>query len=179
MRAGQILVADHQGVYVIKMVGDVRLTLCISFDQFIDSMFSAADFNAVLFDLSEAEAIDSTTLGLMAKISLLGYDRLGTRPVVLSTNDSINRVLDTMGFADIFTICNAFKAPVQPAEALEEADAAAEDVLKAKVIEAHKVLMSLNDDNKKTFTNLVGMLEDGQQLLFFFFFVFPSQIPGD
>ena len=30
---GQILVADHQGVYVIKMVGDVRLTLCVSFDH--------------------------------------------------------------------------------------------------------------------------------------------------
>lgn len=55
MRPGQILVADHQGVYVIKMIGDVRLTLCISFDQFIDNMFSAPDFQAVLFDLSEAE----------------------------------------------------------------------------------------------------------------------------
>src|SRR5690606_18691047 len=162
MRAGQILVADHQGVYVIKMVGDVRLTLCISFDQFIDSMFSAADFQAVLFDLSEAEAIDSTTLGLMAKISLLGYERVGSRPLVYSPNDSINRVLDTMGFADIFTICSELDAPVEPRQALPEVGGESEALIKSKVIEAHKVLMGLNEDNKQTFTNLVTMLEGDQ-----------------
>lgn len=163
MRPGQILVADHKGVYVIKMIGDVRLTLCISFDQFIDNMFSSPDFHAVLFDLSEAEAIDSTTLGLMAKISLLGYDRVGTRPLVYSTNDSINRVLDTMGFADIFTICSELEKPVEPNEPLPEAtDEESEAVIKSKVIEAHKVLMDLNEENKKTFTNLVGMLEGDQ-----------------
>lgn len=163
MRPGQILVADHKGVYVIKMVGDVRLTLCISFDQFIDSMFNAPDFHAVLFDLSEAEAIDSTTLGLMAKISLLGYDRVGSRPLVYSTNDSINRVLDTMGFADIFTICSELEAPVEPCEPLPETTGEeSEGVIKSKVIEAHKVLMDLNEENKKTFTNLVGMLEGDQ-----------------
>ncbi len=162
MRPGQILVADHQGVYVIKMIGDVRLTLCISFDQFIDNMFSAPDFQAVLFDLSEAEAIDSTTLGLMAKISLLGYERVGSRPLVYSTNDSINRVLDTMGFADIFTICNALETPVQPRQALPEVDGESEELVKSKVIEAHKVLMGLNEDNKQTFTNLVTMLEGDQ-----------------
>jgi Anti-anti-sigma regulatory factor (antagonist of anti-sigma factor) len=114
MRPGQILVADHEGVYVIKMVGDVRLTLCISFDQFIDSMFSAENFSAVLFDLSEAEAIDSTTLGLMAKISLQGQERHNVIPVILSTNPSINRVLQTMGFQDIFTIVNELQTPVSP-----------------------------------------------------------------
>lgn len=162
MRPGQILVADHQGVYVIKMIGDVRLTLCISFDQFIDNMFSAPDFQAVLFDLSEAEAIDSTTLGLMAKISLLGYERVGSRPLVYSPNDSINRVLDTMGFADIFTICSELDAPVEPQKALPEVEGESEALIKSKVIEAHKVLMGLNEDNKQTFTNLVTMLEGDQ-----------------
>jgi len=162
MRPGQILVADHQGVYVIKMVGDVRLTLCISFDQFIDDMFSAQNFRAVLFDLSKAEAIDSTTLGLMAKISLLGYERVGTRPVIYSPNESINRVLDTMGFADIFTLCSTLEMPVQPQQALTPADEDAEPAIKSMVIEAHKVLMGLNENNKQTFTNLVAMLENEQ-----------------
>src|SRR5690554_4397621 len=104
MRPGQILVADHGGVYVIKMVGDVRLTLCISFDQFIDTMFTQDDFCDVMFDLSEAEAIDSTTLGLMAKIALQGREEKGITPVIFSNNDSINRLLQTMGFQEIFTI---------------------------------------------------------------------------
>ena len=77
MQAGQILVADHNGISVIKMIGDVRLTLCISFDKFIEEMYQAENFRTVLFDLSEAEAIDSTTLGLMAKISILGHEQHG------------------------------------------------------------------------------------------------------
>lgn len=158
MRPGQILVADHDGVYVIKMVGDVRLTLCISFDQFIDNMLNQANFSTVLFDLSDAEAIDSTTLGLMAKISLQGQDRHGVNPVVLSTNPSINRLLETMGFHDIFTIVSELQTPVHPEHALV-AEVTEESQVKDKVLEAHKILMGLNRENRETFRNLVKMLE--------------------
>lgn len=164
MRPGQILVADHKGVYVIKMVGDVRLTLCMSFDQFIDAMFASDDFCEVLFDLSEAEAIDSTTLGLMAKIAILGNERVGARPVIYSTNDSINRILDTMGFADIFTIVHELRPPLAATRVLatDGEQTVDEAVVKSKVIEAHKVLMGLNQENKETFTDLVNMLEAEQ-----------------
>src|SRR5687768_3604522 len=104
MKPGQILVADYQGVYVIKMLGDVRLTFCVSFDQFIDGMFSDNQFSSVIFDLSDAEAIDSTTLGLMAKISILSQEHFQVMPIVLATSPSIQRILQTMGFSDIFTI---------------------------------------------------------------------------
>lgn len=161
MQEGQILVAEHDGVSVIKMVGDVRLTLCVSFDQFIDDMFNKENFKAILFDLSEAEAIDSTTLGLMAKISILGQDKFGTRPTVLSTNVSINRILITMGFADIFTIVDQLEDPIlnKPCENLMEENMA-EELVKEKVVEAHKILMDLNQYNKETFINLVNMLEN-------------------
>ena len=42
-----------------------------SFDHFIDEMLADKDFCSVIFDLSHVEAVDSTTLGLMAKISIL------------------------------------------------------------------------------------------------------------
>lgn len=161
MQEGQILVASHNGVSVIKMVGDVRLTLCISFDLFIDDMFEQENFKAVLFDLSEAEAIDSTTLGLMAKISILGREKIGTNPTILSTNGSINRILSTMGFSDIFSIVSDFDSYdlSAPCEALVERGED-ENLIKHKVVDAHKILMNLNQKNKDTFTNLVEMLEN-------------------
>lgn len=158
MKAGQILVADHNGVYVIKMVGDVRLTLCISFDQFIDAMFKSENFTSVLFDLSDAEAIDSTTLGLMAKISILGQDRRGVMPVILASNPSIQRILQTMGFGDIFTIIDKLDAPVLAQQPLNCINCDEQEV-KEKVLEAHKILMGLNANNADTFRNLVNMLE--------------------
>jgi len=159
MKPGQILVADHQGVYVIKMLGDVRLTFCISFDQFIEKMFGDSQFTSVLFDLSEAEAIDSTTLGLMAKISILGQERHGILPVVLATNPGIQRILHTMGFADIFTIVDKLDAPILAERALvcENCD---EQQVKAKVLEAHQILMGMNNQNADAFRDLVNMLQN-------------------
>ena len=159
MRPGQILVADNSGVYVIKMMGDVRLTLCISFDQFIDTMLATANFTSVLFDLSEAEAVDSTTLGLMAKISLLAQEKRNIKPVILATNASIQRILETMGFADIFLIVDKLNIDLSPDKTLTiiECD---ENMVKEKVIEAHKILMGLNEQNRETFKNLVNMLEN-------------------
>lgn len=159
MKPGQILVADHEGVYVIKMIGDVRLTLCISFDKFIDAMFSSSNFSSVLFDLSEAEAIDSTTLGLMAKISILGQERQGITPVILATSPGIQRILRTMGFGDIFTIVDKLDAPALADKPLN-CVACDEDEVKAKVLEAHKILIGLNQSNAETFRNLVNMLEN-------------------
>ena len=159
MRPGQILVADHNGVYIIKMTGDVRLTLCISFDNFIDAMLAAPDFSSVLFDLSEAEAVDSTTLGLMAKISLLAQEKRNITPVILATNASIKRILDTMGFADIFKIVNKLDVDIEPGHALTVVECGEQEV-RDKVLEAHKILMTLNEKNRETFKNLVTMLEN-------------------
>ncbi len=53
MEKGQILVADHEGVYVIKMVGDVRLTLSISFDAFIESVLMRDNFISILYSFTK------------------------------------------------------------------------------------------------------------------------------
>ncbi len=159
MKPGQILVADHQGVYVIKMLGDVRLTFCISFDQFIDAMFNDPKFSSVLFDLSEAEAIDSTTLGLMAKISLLEQERFNLMPIVLATNAGIQRILQTMGFGDIFTIVDHLDSPSLAVKPLECAGGSEEQV-KQRVLEAHQILMGLNKENAEAFRDLVNMLQN-------------------
>lgn len=160
MKPGQILVADHAGVYVIKMIGDVRLTLCLSFDRFIDSMFSRDDFVSILFDLTEAEAIDSTTLGLMAKISIFARERRRVTPVVVSTNSSINRLLDSMGFNDIFDIIHDTGGTVVNPLPLDASEPLDEAKVKDKVLEAHRVLMGLNDINQETFRDLVKTLEE-------------------
>ena len=165
MQPGQILVADHDNVSVIKLIGDVRLTLCISFDQFIDSMFAKEEFVSVMFDLTDAQAIDSTTLGLMAKIAILARERKDITPIIVTTNPSINRLLDSMGFSDIFYVMHEFDASELTATPIAqrhitEAQELDETRVKEKVLEAHKVLMGINQNNTETFQDLIQTLED-------------------
>lgn len=161
MNSGVIQVAKNDGFVAIKMQGDVRLTLSVRFDEFIDQMFNTEGFRSVVFDLSEAESIDSTTLGLMAKISLkgrkLGYDN----PLVMSPNTTTKRLLDTMGFEEILGIVetddlNAFEFQELSANDDKESN---EDLFREKVLEAHKALIELNSNNEAKFKELIESLE--------------------
>ena len=158
MKSGNIGVAECDGVNVIKMSGDVRLTLCLSFDDYISNMFQQSNFKSVVFDLTQAEAIDSTTLGLMAKISILSQKKALPAPTIVSPDPSIKRLLDCMGFSEIFTIVDDLQGMLKPQSNLECGEVNEEDA-KLRVIEAHKILMDLNEKNADTFKDLVNTLE--------------------
>ena len=69
MTDGQVLAASDGGAYVLRFVGDVRLTLCASIEDYIEQMLDDPQFSSVWVDLCDAEGIDSTTLGQLAKLA--------------------------------------------------------------------------------------------------------------
>jgi anti-anti-sigma factor len=154
---GNILAAEHAGHYVLKMSGDVRVNLCAMIDEYLESMFSDEQFCAVILDLTEVKGVDSTTLGLMAKLALQTHKLIGDYPVLFSPNASITRLLHSMGFDSIFVIREQVGKqedwsvlPVVPAD---------EDNIRGRVIMAHRTLMSLNETNREDFSELVNTLE--------------------
>ncbi|MEQ8689761.1 MAG: STAS domain-containing protein [Pseudomonadales bacterium] len=157
--SGRILVGDHDGVYVIRFVGDVRVTLSGAFDHYLEAMLHDPQFSSVLVDLDDAVAIDSTSLGGLAKLSISVQERHGKLPTLMCHSADILRVLSNMGFDDIFAIVDgAFSEGPHLAELPIPHDMSQSD-MREKVIEAHKVLMSLNDTNQAAFKDLVRALE--------------------
>lgn len=158
MQPGKILVAEHDGAFVIKLVGDVRLTLCTTLDEFFDEMFASEGFASVVVDLADAVNVDSTTLGLLAKLALKAKERFSFVPVILSTNPNITRVLDSMGFDRVFRIR---QEPLEDDEDLGELPVLpeSEEGVHKRVLEAHRVLMGLSEDNRAEFRELVSLLE--------------------
>lgn len=162
MLSGRILYAVHDGTYVIKFAGDVRVPLCASLEGFLDRMFSDGSLQAVLIDLTETVAIDSTALGLIAKIAVVLRQRMDKKPVILSTNPDVNRILGSMGFDRVFLILEKAPAPEGSLDELPFSEPSQQELTR-HVIEAHRVLMSLNDRNKATFRDLVAALECEQK----------------
>ena len=82
----------------------------------------------------------------------------GVQPLLITDDASIRKLLDSMGFADIFTIRN--ELPSAPAD-LEEIPFVAgnEKQTRDQVIEAHRTLMALSTENRKAFKDLVSVLE--------------------
>ena len=156
--SGQILAAEHDGVYALKLVGDVRVNLCSAIDDYLEQMFEDSHFESVVVDLCDAKGLDSTTLGILAKLALRAQKQYGFKPVVYSCDTGINRLLQSMAFARIFEIRE--QACDQP-DSITEVPAVSADAVavKEKVIEAHRVLMDLSDENRDRFQDLMTVLE--------------------
>lgn len=162
MLSGRILYAVHDGTYVIKFAGDVRVPLCASLEGFLDRMFSDPALQAVLIDLTKTVAIDSTALGLIAKIAVFLRQRLDKKPVILSTNPDVNRILGSMGFDRVFLILEKEPAPDASLDELPFSEPSQQELTR-HVIDAHRVLMGLNEKNTATFRDLVAALECEQK----------------
>ncbi len=155
---GRILVGCQAGVYVILFEGDVRLTLYTAADRFLDRMFSDANFKSVVVDLSNTMSIDSTSLGLLAKLSILAKRRFDYVATLISSRADITRILLSMGFDDVFHIV---EVPLERTAQLGELPelVISEDDMRERVLEAHRTLMSMNESNRDTFQDLVAALE--------------------
>ncbi|MFK8019708.1 MAG: STAS domain-containing protein [Pseudomonadales bacterium] len=158
MQAGKILQASQDGVYVLKLLGDVRLTLCKTFDDFIEDMFSADNFASVAIDLSDVDGLDSTTLGLLAKIAIRAEQRFNFKPIIVSTDASITRLLTSMCFERIFDIREQSIETLADYGELPIAVSSEQEV-KARVLDAHRTLMGLSEENETCFKDLVNALE--------------------
>lgn len=158
MAGYKILQAVKQGIYVLKFIGEIRLNLCSTLDNLVESITQDPEFKTVVIDLTETEIIDSTTLGLLAKIAMAAQKRSNFLPTMISTNPDITRIITSMGFDKIFIIV---KEPASRIEELEEIPVlrASEQDVRDKVLDAHKVLMGLNSRNREEFKNLVRALE--------------------
>lgn len=158
MQSGKILVANQSGAYLLKLVGDVRLSFCTVLDDYLERMFTAPDFASVIIDLTGAENIDSTTLGQLAKVAIAAKQRHGLQPVILSTNPDITRVLDAMGFGRVFDIRHELPNTTEQLAELPLVSGTEAGVCE-QVLEAHRVLMGMNEQNRAQFQELVCALE--------------------
>jgi anti-anti-sigma factor len=158
MAEGRVLAATTDGAYVLRLVGDVRMTLCTSLDDYIESMLKDPEFKSVWVDLCDAEGIDSTTLGQLARLALQVRQRFGFRPAIYCCDAGLNRLLQSMGFQKLFVIYDRRCMTGDALADIPHVDANEDDV-KERVIEAHRTLMGMNPENRDRFRDLMVVLE--------------------
>ena len=159
MSQGQILISDKADHYLIKLVGDVRLTLSGSLNRYMDVLFGNNNVQSVVVDMLDAKAVDSTTLGLIAKLGLHCREQYQMNVKLFCQNPSIIRTLECMSFDEIIDIFQ--QSPDEFDAELRCLDAVTSEVdeVRQQVLEAHKLLIKLNPKNEAEFTDLINALE--------------------
>lgn len=158
MTKGKVLYASHVGVHVLRFVGEIRYPLAPTVERFVDHLFAGHLQAPFLIDLTKTQYIDSTNLGLLARIALRMQECKGPQVMIVSDRDDINDLLNSMGFDEVFDI----QPPVGPAPGrgralpVQEADS---QHMAHTVLEAHRALMALNEHNRILFQEVTSALE--------------------
>ncbi|WP_151671464.1 STAS domain-containing protein [Nitrincola schmidtii] len=159
MSDGEIFYACQDGHYVLKFVGEVRLTLCSTIDKHLELCLSNELIKDTLIDLTETTNIDSTSLGLVAKLAIKCSERDMPKPTLVSTNPDITQILLAMGFDQVFLLLDFLPTSVTDLKQVPFV-AESEDDVRKRIIHAHKVLIDLNESNRSAFKDLVETLEN-------------------
>ncbi|MDQ2696789.1 MAG: STAS domain-containing protein [Pseudomonadota bacterium] len=160
MDESTVLYAKQGKTCVLKFTGDIRYTLSPCLDHFIDRLFARPAFDDVLIDLTETTVIDSTILGLLAKIANLLRERNGRRPTLVTAGEDIHQLLDSVGFDAVFTLLTRRPSGLGMASAVDTSEPFQEEELARTVLEAHQILSDLNERNRAAFQSVVDALKN-------------------
>jgi anti-anti-sigma factor len=168
---GQILHAEREGIHVLRLVGEVRYPLAPALDAWLRKLFEGAAPRGFVVDLSQAEAIDSTHLGLLARVATRLRKLGAPRATIVTGRPDITEVLLSMGFDEEFSLVDAQGRPTvadgegQSVVGADSAGLADDAALNRTLLDAHRAHIELNERNREQFADVVAALEaeQGQQ----------------
>ena len=136
----------------------MRLSLGPTISRFLERIRNCADLKALIVDMYETTAIDSTALGLLAKVGIYCREEFSQVPGIVSPNPDITRILESMAMEEVYLITGKAVTSADMIELPQEVTS--EDAMREQVLAAHKTLMALNEDNRAKFCDLVNSLEE-------------------
>ncbi|MEG0482225.1 anti-anti-sigma factor GigB [Acinetobacter piscicola] len=164
MSTGHVEYASLNGTHIFKLIGEVRAQSCISLDKLLARIEQQENVVGAIVDLTETTFIDSTVLGILAKLGLKLKQVHHIQAVMLSTNPDITTLANSMGLGQVFVILNYCGDSQVCTQALLD-DNVTHNSMLCTVLDAHKTLMKLNENNQNMFEPLVKQLEKQQDTM--------------
>ena len=168
MPKGHVTHAERNGVHVLRYFGEVHFMLAPGIQRFVDHLIDDGSISGLVFDLTCAQSLDSTNLGLMARVNerLLGAGAANS--VIISGNEDIDVVLRSMGFDQTFDMVPSVQPEVGAPSVAVAPDVGAEPIktdapsasdLRQTMLDAHRALVRLSDAGRLEFQLVVQCLE--------------------
>ena len=164
MSTGHVEYASLDGTHIFKLIGEVRAQSCISLDKLLARIEQQQNVIGAIVDLTQTTFIDSTVLGILAKLGLKLKQAHQIQAVMLSTNPDITTLANSMGLGQVFVILNYSGDPNVCTKTLID-DNVNHSTMLCTVLDAHKTLMNLNKNNQNMFEPLVKQLEKQQDAM--------------
>ncbi len=156
----QILYSEHDGVHFLRFRGNILHDMAPMLEDFLDQLERHGAGHNYLLDLTETYNIDSTMLGLLARIANRVRERGDAPPTLVCSGEDIIDLLIGIGFDQVFQLMACDGAPLGEGRPLK-AGATDHETLARTMLNAHKELIALKDDNRLLFDDVIQLLEGG------------------
>jgi anti-anti-sigma factor len=159
MSDGRVFHASAGGRHVLRYVGRADYMMAPAIERFGEGLFEGNGLTGLVFDLREATMLDSTNLGLLARLAGR-VEQAGGRATIVSTNDDVTDVLRSMGLATMFQISSDDPVlhEMGPGEEIRPEPAGQRELM-LTMLEAHRVLASIDQNDSAGFRAVVEGLE--------------------
>ncbi|MDQ7050309.1 MAG: hypothetical protein Q9M92_12555 [Enterobacterales bacterium] len=152
--SGNILTARVDSLEYIRFLGVIRYSQCGGLECYIDKLFSKKEEFDIAIDLEQAEMLDSTALGLLARLSIEFKNSTNKKPTIFIRHGELAHVLKRVCFDQVFNIISKPKDE-NDLDFVELADVSkSEEEVLEFVIDAHKSLAEISDANHHYFTDI-------------------------
>ena len=152
----------YKDIYIIKFEGEIRYTTSEYLNRFLDMIFEKNDFENIIIDLKDCSYMDSTNLGLLARIASFVLKKNGNKPIIIGANSDLMMILEVMGFETIFSFLDEYPETMENAEKIDVETGGKSDIGEI-ILNAHKQLAALNERNRETFKDVIKLFEKNKK----------------
>ena len=146
---------DHN--WFLKLGGDLRHTLAPALNSLLDRALADADPANFVIDLAEADNIDSTCLGVLARIGNHKSYQGGSRPVIICPEEDIREVLLAVCFDYLFDLVEQPATDADPTQPLPLPSG--DEDLRRIILDAHRRLCAIDERTRQAFDDVIQALE--------------------
>ena len=107
MSSGSVLSGIKAQAFYLRFEGDVRLPWCVILEDHCRDALTSNDIQSVKVDINPAINLDSTTLGVLAKVGMLVQRQLGFSPELYCIGEDLLRLIKSMSLDSVFQIREA------------------------------------------------------------------------
>ncbi len=158
MAQGTARYAREGGTWFLKLGGDLRHPLGPALNALLDRAFADPQFEQMVVDVRDAENIDSTCLGILARVANHARHDGGAKPTIVTADDDIRTLLLAVCFDRLFNLVNREGANIGDLQPVPEPDTDADAMLRL-ILEAHRRLCAIDARTHSAFRDVVSVLE--------------------
>lgn len=155
---GSILSLRDGAIEYIKFCGTVRYSHCAGLETHISILFEKNDFDEIVIDLEDAEILDSTALGLLARVAIELKRQSGLKPVIFISQGELVNILKRVCFDQVFTIILDDNKKIMGEFKKLPGVSQNEQQILNRVIDAHRNLAKLDQQNEHLYNDITNAL---------------------